>query len=239
MAENRRERDKRFYFSRGQLVLLGSAFTLASLVIFLLGIFVGKRIEERRVAKPEEPLIRIPVKPSGQDTSGASAGQSKEEITFYDTLAKSARAELPPESKLNEVKQPEKEAQPGTKEPPPRTKETPPPARPKAETKPAEKARVAAPKSSPAPVAQAAGGGESGQAWYVQVNALPDENSAKIWVDRLRKKGYKAYLSEARVNGKVWYRVRVGQYGSREEAEKMEGTLKTKEKLSNAFATHR
>jgi DedD protein len=237
MAENRRERDKRFFFSRGQLVLLGSAFTLASIVIFLLGIFVGKRIEERRVAKPEEPLIRLPVKPSGQDTSGASAGQSKEEITFYDTLAKSARAELPPEGKSNEVKQPEKATQPDAKEPPSRSKETPPPARSKPETKPAEKAKATAQKSNPAPAAQAAEGAESGQAWYVQVNALPDENSAKVWVDRLRKKGYKAYLTEARVKGKIWYRVRVGQYSSREEAQKVENTLKNKEKLSNAFAT--
>jgi DedD protein len=239
MAENRRERDKRFYFSRGQLVLLGSAFTLASIVIFLLGIFVGKQIEERKVAKPEEPLIRIPVKPSGQGTSDASAGQSKEEITFYDTLTKSARAQTPPEDKSNEVKQPEKGTQPDAKGPPSKTKETSRPARSKAETKPAEKAQAAAPKPNPSPVPQATEGAESGQAWYVQVNALPDENSAKVWVDRLRDKGYKAYLTEARVEGKVWYRVRVGQYSSREEAEKVENILKTKENLSNAFATRR
>ena len=59
MAENRRDRDKRFYFSRGQLVLLGGAFTLASIITFLLGVFVGKRIEERRMVKPEEPLVKI------------------------------------------------------------------------------------------------------------------------------------------------------------------------------------
>ena len=44
MAENRRYKDKRFYFSRGQLVLLGGAFTLASLIIFFLGIVVGRGI---------------------------------------------------------------------------------------------------------------------------------------------------------------------------------------------------
>ena len=66
MAENRRNRDKRFYFSRGQLVLIGGAFTLSSLVIFLLGIIVGRGIEERKMARPEEPLIKIPVKPSSQ-----------------------------------------------------------------------------------------------------------------------------------------------------------------------------
>ena len=49
MAENRRGKENRFYFSRGQMVLLGGAFTLASLVIFFLGIFVGKGIEERKL----------------------------------------------------------------------------------------------------------------------------------------------------------------------------------------------
>ena len=34
MAENRRGKENRFYFSRGQMVLLGGAFTLASLVIY-------------------------------------------------------------------------------------------------------------------------------------------------------------------------------------------------------------
>ena len=46
-----------------QLFLLGGAFTLASLIIFFLGIFVGKGIEERKIVKKEEPLVRIPVKP--------------------------------------------------------------------------------------------------------------------------------------------------------------------------------
>ena len=67
---------------------------------------------------------------------------------------------------------------------------------------------------------------ESGKAWYVQVNAFPDEKSGKISVDRLKNKGYKAYLTEARNNGKLWYRVRVGEFSSREEAERIADILK-------------
>ena len=37
MAENRRGKDNRFYFSRGQMVLLGGAFTLTAAIIFVLG----------------------------------------------------------------------------------------------------------------------------------------------------------------------------------------------------------
>jgi cell division septation protein DedD len=71
----------------------------------------------------------------------------------------------------------------------------------------------------------------------VQVNAFPDEKSGKVWVDKLKSKGYKAYLTEARNKGKVWYRVRVGQFRSREEAEKMVDILKNRENFAKAFAT--
>ena len=71
----------------------------------------------------------------------------------------------------------------------------------------------------------------------MQVNAFPDEQSGKIWVDRLKNKGYNAYLTEARNQGKLWYRVRVGQFGSREEAERIADILKTKENFPKAFTT--
>ncbi len=89
MAENRRGKENRFYFSRGQMVLLGAAFTLATVVIFFLGIFVGKGIEERKMLKKEEPLVKIPVKPGSAEPSARRRlpAQPKEEITFNDSLS--------------------------------------------------------------------------------------------------------------------------------------------------------
>ncbi len=89
MAENRRGKENRFYFSRGQMVLLGAAFTLATVVIFFLGIFVGKSIEERKLLKKEEPLVKIPVKPGSAEPSAAPAppNQPRDEITFNDSLS--------------------------------------------------------------------------------------------------------------------------------------------------------
>jgi cell division septation protein DedD len=78
---------------------------------------------------------------------------------------------------------------------------------------------------------------ESGKAWYVQVNAFPDEKSGKVSVDRLKNKGYNAHLMEARNKGKLWYRVRVGEFSSREEAERIADILKSKENFPKAFAT--
>jgi hypothetical protein len=88
MAENRRGKDKRFYFSRGQLVLLGGGFIGATIVIFFLGMLVGKEIEVRKAVMKEEPLVKIPVKPSGPGGGATQGGQGKNEMTFYDTLTK-------------------------------------------------------------------------------------------------------------------------------------------------------
>ena len=51
MAENRRGKENRYYFTRGQMILLGAAFTSAAVVIFFLGMFVGKGVEERKILK--------------------------------------------------------------------------------------------------------------------------------------------------------------------------------------------
>jgi len=231
MAENRRYKDKRFYFSRGQMALLGGAFTLASLLIFLLGIVVGRGIEERKAARPEEPLIKIPVKPSTQSGGASGAGQAKEELTFYDTLGKSSRAAPLLEEKADEPKEAEKAIKPEPKEGKLKGRENATSTSLKVEEK------AGATKPNPAPPSHHVEPREPGKAWYVQVNAFPDEKSGQNWVDRLKNKGYNAYLTEGRNQGKLWYRVRVGQYSSRDEAEKIAEILKTKENFTKAFAT--
>lgn len=244
MAENRREKDKRFYFSRGQMVLLGGAFALASVIIFFLGVITGKGIEERRIVKMEEPPVKIPIKPAAPGGPAGQGGTTKEEMTFYNTLTKPTGAEPSAEPEPKETKPAEKtakpeskESKPQAKESKPRTKEAPPAPKPiekKAETTPSPEA---APQSaSPVETAESK---ESSKGWTVQVNAFPDERSAKTWVDRLKNKGYNAYVNEVNVKGKIWYRVRVGQYGTREEAKKVEESLKTKENYTKSFISNR
>jgi len=58
----------------------------------------------------------------------------------------------------------------------------------------------------------------------IQAASLKDRQEAQELVDKLKKKGYPAYKTIGMVPEKgVWFRVRVGQYGSREEAV---GTIK-------------
>ena len=182
----------------------------------------------------EEPPVKIPIKPAAPGGPTGQGGTTKEEMTFYNTLTKPTGAEPSAEPKPKETKPAEKTAKPESKESKPQAKESKSQAK---ESKPQTKEAPPAPK--PAPPVDTAGSKESGKGWTVQVNAFPDERSAKTWVDRLKNKGYKAYVTEVNVKGKSWYRVRVGQYNTREEAKKVEEALKTKENYSKAFIASR
>jgi cell division septation protein DedD len=235
MAENRRGKENRFYFSRGQMVLLGAAFTVASVIIFFLGIFIGKGIEERRLVRKEEPLVKIPVKPGVQESSAGSTPTARDEITFNDPLPSPVRTtEAVSEEKPKEARRIEAVNVAEVKEKNPTPTSTVVPVR-TAEKK-AEKTgltQVTAKK-----VERTSGDSqESGKNWRAQVNAYPDERSAKLIADRLKSKGYNAYVSEVQNQGKTWYRVSVGRYTSRDEADKTLEALRNKENFSKAFVT--
>jgi cell division septation protein DedD len=232
MAENRRGKENRLYFTRGQMVLLGGAFALASVIIFLIGMFVGKSIEERKLAKKEEPLVKIPVKPSSKESSGAPAAQGKDEISFNDAPSKSEASTVPQaEEKTKEVKVAEKVA--AETKPPAKTE---PPATKRAENK-VEMGKPPIEAVKKAETTETAAEKDQGKIWRVQVNAYPDERSAKLIVDRLKNKGYKAYATEVQNKGQTWFRVSVGKYGTREEADKIVEALKSRENFPKAFVS--
>lgn len=87
--ENRAQDAPLYYLSRGQLAIVVSGFAVASLVVFLLGVLVGQRIEERKLLKKEDSLVKLPVEPLAREASAEA--RSKDEITFYETLAKTPR----------------------------------------------------------------------------------------------------------------------------------------------------
>ena len=236
MAENRRGKENRFYFSRGQMILLGAAFTFASLIIFILGVFVGKDIEGRKVLKKEEPLVKFPVKPGAAESSAAPTPQPKNEITFNDSLPRSAAA-ASPEERPTVPKPIERVAKAETKEAAGGAKTETRIA--KGAEKKTEKIAPAEETPKKADVAETAERKDQGKAWRAQVNAFPDEQSAKQIVDRLKNKGYNAYVTEVQNRGRNWFRVSVGKYNSRDEADKMVELLRTKENYPKTFAATR
>ena len=235
MAENRRGKENRFYFSRGQMVLLGAAFTVASVIIFFLGMFVGKGIEERRLVKKEEPLVRMPVKPGAQEPSTGATPAARDEITFNDPLPGPIKTS---EAMAEEKPKPSKRIEPvniaDAKE------KNPPPASPIVPVRAAEKKteKTALTQTTTKKIDRTnVESQEPAKNWRAQVNAYPDERSAKSIADRLKNKGYNAYVTEVQNQGKTWYRVSVGRYASRDEADKTLEALRNKENFSKAFVT--
>jgi cell division protein FtsN len=147
-------------------------------------------------------------------------GQKRDEITFNESVSPDTTA-----PRLREVEKADK---------PPEKLAKAEARAPKAEKK-AEKIAPATAKAKMEAVSSAEVT-DPAKIWRAQVNAYPDERSAKLLVDRLKIKGYNAYVSEVQNRGRTWYRVSVGRFNSREEAEKTVEALKTKENHLQAFA---
>jgi cell division septation protein DedD len=230
MAENRRGKGQGpYYFTRGQLVLLAAGFTASSIVIFLLGIFIGKGIEERKLLKKEEPLVKMPI----QATTGSKSGTPlKEDLTFYDTLAKTRTATQVAE-----------EGQAAEKDTKFEVKETGSVSVKDGKEK-AEKTQSApeVKKQTPAPKTQETAAPENTKrngGWTVQVNAYGNEKDAQALAKKLKDKGYDSYVTFTTIKGRAWYRVRVGRLETREQAQALQETLKQKEDLSNSITMSR
>ena len=65
----------------------------------------------------------------------------------------------------------------------------------------------------------------------IQVFSSADQNQANLLITRLRDGGYPAQLSPVDVEGRTMYRVRVGPYSDRGEAETIASAIKSKFRL--------
>lgn len=248
MAENRKGRGQGLYYlSRGQLFLLALGFTVTSVIVFFLGVLIGQGIEERKLLKKEEPLVKIPIQPLPKGSGSAPGASAKEEMTFYETLAKTPAGAQPTRGKAaKEIKPVEKALRPTVKEAKPVAKdETVVLAEQGKEKATTEKAPLMlevreepAQKASKVEEVKAVTGA-SQDFWTVQVNAFPNERDAKSLAKKLKDKGYDSYVVSTSVKGKSWYRVRVGRFATRGEAKELQETLMAKENFNKAITVSR
>ena len=77
----------------------------------------------------------------------------------------------------------------------------------------------------------------SANIWSVQISATQDRTAAQLLQDKLKSKGFDAFIVEAEINSARWYRVRVGRFPTSQEAEKTRQDLQSKENLASAFVT--
>lgn len=224
-------------FEFGWLGILGMffVFTAGSVVIFFLGIYVGKGLQESRLAR-EERVVRLPVSPgegSAETTSEPVAAAPA--ATASVNLAVRSAAEPPPVEPIRAAPAPAPTAVVAAAAPlpvatPPRIVTQPTAARVAAPT--AAPTAVIAKAELPRPTAQAAA---NGKGWSVQVNATKDQATADRLVSRLSELGYQSFIVKVRLADETWYRVRVGRFPTMEAATAVVMRLKNEERYSRAF----
>jgi cell division septation protein DedD len=228
-----REGGGRFEF--GWLGVFGMffVFTAGSAVIFFLGIYVGKGLQESRLAR-EERVVRLPVNP-GESTTDFARGIPDEPAAAAAPAA-TASVNLAVRSAI-EPPAPVATAVAVAAAPLPVATPVVAPiavqptaarvvAAPTAEPLPDALAKVEAPR----PTAKA-----GSKSWSVQVNATKDQATADRLVSRLSELGYQAFIVRVRLADETWYRVRVGRFPTMEAATAVVMRLKNEERYSRAF----
>jgi cell division septation protein DedD len=189
-----------------QLVFLFMATTVVLVVTFLCGVLVGRGVQSEAGAEPpSEPVISEANTPPPIPAEPPPAGTEApvDNPTYHTELQKPG----PPTAELK-----------------PETK----PAKPTTEPEPApqELSRPEDPSSS-APTSGLPG------TWFLQVTALKNRPAAAKMVETLRAKGYPAYLENPAAGAPPIYRVRVGRYKDRAEAERVARRLQKEEQFSS------
>jgi cell division septation protein DedD len=220
-----------------QLVFLFMAATVVSVVIFLCGVLVGRGVRAERAATEVasvSPVADAPAPPPSQAPPAAPAGSdptaapppapAADDLTYFDRLEKpkSPAEQLHAPSADRGVKAPGKaEKKDKTDRNASRTERVAPSAPPAAQPKPAGLPASAAQTLEPA-----------GQGYAVQIAALNVRTEAEAIAKRLTSKGYAAYVLAPPNGTPAVYRVRVGKFPTRREAESMAARLKKEEQFN-------
>ena len=209
-----------------QLVFLFMAATVVAVVIFLCGVMVGRGVEPLRAGASTDLPVQAGLDPTFTNQAPASAARSggdpSESATAQETLTYTERLEEPTPTveTLGTTVETAPAAAAVAPPPPPAAPPAPEPrVQPKAAPAPAVVAATAAPLSEP-----------SGSGFVVQVAAVNQRGEADTIAKRLATKGYPAFVTTP-ANGVSVFRVRVGKYDERREAEAVAGRLQKEEQF--------
>jgi cell division septation protein DedD len=219
-----------------QLVFLFMAATVVSVVIFLCGVLVGRGVRAERsvaditpIASPTDPAPQPapanppPPAPGSDPTTAAAPPPAADDLSYFKRLEKpNAQPEQLKAESNGRAPAADKTAPASSPAPAAAPKPTrPEPVRP--EPARAEPARPAAPDaSSPEP---------SGSGFAVQIAALNVRSEADAIAKRLSSKGYAAYVITPPSGTPAVYRVRVGKFPTRREAETVAARLQKEEQF--------
>lgn len=221
-----------------QLVFLFMATTIVAVVIFLSGVMVGRGVRSEKAASaateagtlvPGPAPVDAPAPATAAATAAAPGtktpgGAASDELSYYNKLQTEAAPPetLNPPAEEPAAAQPADEAktgagkQPGNKKPP--------------------AAEPASRKAAPAAATEATEGEPPGPGLALQVAAFKERAEANAVANRLKAKGYPAYvLSPTPTSTVRMFRVRVGKYKTRREAEEAKRRLEKEEQFKPLF----
>ena len=192
-----------------QLVFLFMAATVVSVVIFLCGVMVGRGVREQRGAELAAIAAEAPADPTAEGRPAPAP----------DPVTPSTPTESAPTAGQETLSYPSRLA--GNA---PSTETMKPPA-----ASP-EPAAPRAPRAAPETPAVSTDE-PSGSGFAVQVAAVRERDEADTIARRLLVKGYPAYVISPESGTPPVFRVRVGKFRDRREAEQVSGRLEKEEQF--------
>jgi len=178
----------------------------AAVIIVLLVVFVPMLFEEEARSPVPDSSLAIPARPDvAQEAFPDLAEPPEEPGPLPPELAPPALLDEPPamDAALPPPEEVAPPAEPVEEEPEPVAQETPP--------EPPPPARAPAPGSL--------------SSWVIQVASLRELPRARGLENELREKGFPAFIEQAEVRGKTWFRVRLGPEADRKRIENMASML--------------
>jgi len=214
---------KRFYFEPRQVVVLAATFLLSLAVVFYLGILTGESFQKKTNSTVEKPEVKGTAAATMErfaSTAGASASDSilpaKQNLQPVESgLTGIDERQVATATKNTEMKRPAPAKAKSAASPPP------PPAQVVAAKAPAVDKEVARAEDTAVV--------ERETTWSVQLGAGTAKQMIKDQIARLKTKGYQGYVVETERDGQTWYRIRVGRFGTRAEAETLRQALENQE----------
>lgn len=219
-----------------QLVFLFMAATVVAVVIFLCGVMVGRGAPTRASVTPDfsEQAGLDPTAPLQEPATQALAIDGNLPLTAQETLTYPTLLENPNPPAETFAPAPRRESlpsvvvpvKPAAALPKPSTAAAPRPAA--ARTTPvavAERPAVREPAPAREPAPEASLAEPPGNGFVVQVAAVRQRAEANTIARRLSNKGYQAFVTTSGVN----FRVRVGKFDDRREAQSVAGRLEREE----------
>ncbi len=230
-----------FRFGTRELVIIGVVFCLITGLVFAGGVLVGREMARGKRTAQVDVVPELRADADGLGTRApakTAATRAEEKVTFYRTLT-APTSDLPQVGKptIEERLIPKEEPVPAAPaDPAPEPPRAAPERRAARATERAAGPRpvraTKAPPARPAP-AQLAGAGPDGDAWTVQVSAFRSRALAEELRSRLAARGFDAHVfPSVTEDGRPRYRVRVGAYASRSDAERVASELRTERGLN-------